>query len=92
MLMLCVFVVLMQPPQGHLSKQAPLTEASLQRHNETESAAHRPSFSGKPITVNNRSDKQICMFYKKRFKHEALFLLIMALLAYHGEMRYHKAQ
>jgi hypothetical protein len=41
-------------PQSLVSQQALLTEAMLQRHNETESSALRPSFAGKPITVNNR--------------------------------------
>ncbi|CAI8034542.1 hypothetical protein GBAR_LOCUS19438 [Geodia barretti] len=41
-------------PQSVVSQQAVLTEAMLQRHNETEYSALRPSFAGKPITVNNR--------------------------------------
>ena len=43
-----------QSSQGAVSQQALLTEAMLQRHNETESSALRPSFTGKHITVNNR--------------------------------------
>ena len=51
-LLLCVLLLLKSPCQQ--VSQPSLTEAMLQRHNETETAAPKLSFAGKTINVNNR--------------------------------------
>ena len=50
----CVFFCYILKSPCQQVSQPSLTEAMLQRHNETETAAPKLSFAGKTINVNNR--------------------------------------